>query len=117
MYRESFLRLLPSVTEIPEVFSGLLLILNGLSKCVQVNGYSRPNRDDFDAAFTGPIDNSSSSYGQAPVAFKLLFSAFPQSGSSRMSASAARTLRFSWGCIRRMRLRISAGILRVRTGM
>jgi hypothetical protein len=59
------------------VFSGLLAILDDLSECVLVDGFSRPNRDDFCASCTGSIDDSRSSYWQAPVALKLVFERFP----------------------------------------
>jgi hypothetical protein len=70
-------RIVTEGAESRRVFSGLLAILDDLSECVLVDGFSRPNRDDFCASCTGSIDDSRSSYWQAPVALKLVFERFP----------------------------------------
>jgi hypothetical protein len=60
------------------IHSFLLLTSDDLSECVFVDGVPRPNRHYFDAAASaGSIDDPTSSYGQTPVAFKLLFERFP----------------------------------------
>ena len=52
-------------------------MLDDLSECILVDGFSRSDRNDIDATFAGPVNDASSSYWQAPIAFKFLFQRFP----------------------------------------
>jgi len=59
----------------PLAASGFLLISEDLPSRVLVDAFSRPDRDDFDAA-AGPINDSTSSDTQTPVALKLFLERF-----------------------------------------
>src|SRR5262249_36100934 len=75
----------------------LVLTSKKFSRSFFIDFFPGADGHNFDVACSEPIDDSSSSHSQTPISFKLLLSAFPQVGFSRISARVARTLRFSTG--------------------